>query len=233
MPDAMQLYRDFLAGKPGTCIFTGMEGCHAFVTEDEIEATYGSRHDTRHFVWLDRKPGEVGPEGVGFVSDDHIDVLLAGHRIAFTYSDKGGPVGENHEGVKAAFLLGADRMSRVLALAVDAQKRVPADAIDALPLGLRVRIERLGLPPPISLARLVEKMIPLGATVEDGEARGRLVVLSKVAAGADLTDMEDEAERFAAWVADRVGRQDAADEITRQMLEHLTADLARDKGRLQ
>ena len=149
MPDAIQLYRDFLAGKPGTCIFTGMDGCHAFVTEDEIEATYGSRHDTRHFVRLDRRPGEVGPEGVGFVSDDHIDALLAGQRIAFTYSDKGGPVGENREGVKAAFLLGADRMSRVLALAVDAQKRVPADAIDSLPLGLRVRIGRLGLPPPI------------------------------------------------------------------------------------
>jgi len=116
MPDAMQLYREFLAGKPGTCIFTGVEGCHAFVTEDEIEATYGSRHDGHHFVWLDRKPGEVGPEGIGFVSDDYIDVLLARHRIAFTYSDMGGPLGETHEGVKAAFLLGAARMSRVLAL---------------------------------------------------------------------------------------------------------------------
>ena len=152
MPDAIQLYRDFLAGKPGTCIFTGMDGCHAFVTEDEIEATYGSRHDTRHFVRLDRRPGEVGPEGVGFVSDDHIDALLAGQRIAFTYSDKGGPVGENREGVKAAFLLGADRMSRVLALAVDAQKRVPADAIDSLPLGLRVRIGRLRSRYPTSMS---------------------------------------------------------------------------------
>lgn len=47
MPNAIQLYRDFLAGKPGTCIFTGEEGCHAFVTEDEIDATFGSRHDTR------------------------------------------------------------------------------------------------------------------------------------------------------------------------------------------
>jgi len=122
MPDAMQLYRDFLAGKPGTCIFTGEGGCHAFVTEDEIDATFGSRHDCHHFVWLDRKPAEVGPEGVGFVSDNHIDALLADDRIALTYSDKGELFGANREGVKAAFLLGADRMSRVLALPVDADK---------------------------------------------------------------------------------------------------------------
>ena len=233
MPDAMQLYREFLAGKPGTCIFTGVEGCHAFVTEDEIEATYGSRHDGHHFVWLDRKPGEVGPEGIGFVSDDYIDVLLARHRIAFTYSDMGGPLGETHEGVKAAFLLGAARMSRVLALPVDAEKRVPADAIDTLPLGRRIRIERLALPSPIPLARNVEKMIPLGATIEDGEARGRLDVLSRIAAGADLADIEDEAERFAAWVADRVAREEATDEITRQMLEQLTSDRPQGKGKLQ
>lgn len=229
MSDAMQLYRRFLAGKSGTCIFTGADGCHAFATEDEIEATYGSRHDTHNFVWLDRKPGETGPEGVGFISDDHIDVLLAAHRIAFAYSDKGGPHGENHEGVKAAFLLGADRMSRVLALPVDAEKCVSADAIDSLPLGLRVRIEGLALPAPIPLARLIEKMIPLGATIEDGEARGRLVVLSRVAVGADLTDMEDEAERFAAWIADHDAREETADEITRQMLEQI----ATDKGKLQ
>src|SRR5690606_28944914 len=83
MPDAMQLYCDFLAGQSGTCIFTGEDGCHAFVTEDEIEATFGSRHDGKHFAWLDRKPGEVGPEGLGFLSDDHIDILLAENRIAF------------------------------------------------------------------------------------------------------------------------------------------------------
>lgn len=233
MPDAMQLYRDFLAGKPGTCIFTGEGGCHAFVTEDEIDATFGSRHDCHHFVWLDRKPGEVGPEGVGFVSDDHIDTLLADDRIALTYSDKGELFGANREGVKAAFLLGADRMSRVLALPVDADKLVPLDAIDSLPLGLRVRIEGLGLAGPVPLARLVERMIPLGATIEDGEARGRLVVLSRVAVGADLAGLEDEAERFAAWAADYAAREDEADEITRQMVERLTSDLAQGKGKLQ
>ena len=234
MPDdAMHLYRQFLAGKPGTCIFTGKDDCHAFVTEDEINATTGSRHDTRHFVWLDRKPGEIGPEGVGYVSDDHIDVLLAGHRIAHFYSDRDGPAGENHDGVKATFLLGVFRMSRVLALPLDAEKRVPSDAIDTLPLVLRARFERLALPSPVPLARLVEKTIPLGATVEDAEARGRLVVLSRVAVGADLTGIEDEADHFAAWVVDRAGREEAADEISRQMLEQLTRDLEGDKGKLQ
>lgn len=80
LDDAIHLYRRFCAGEPGTCIFTGQDGCHAFVTEDEIEAAYGSRHDTRHFVWLD-KPA-------------------------------------------------------------DAQKRVPPDAIDGLPMALRASIER-------------------------------------------------------------------------------------------
>ena len=68
---------------------------------------------------------------------------------------------------------------------------------------------------------------------EDGEARGRLVVLSRIAAGADLADIEDEAERFAAWVADRVAREEATDEITRQMLEQLTSDRPQGKGKLQ
>lgn len=225
MPDdAIHLYRRFLAGKPGTCIFTGRDGCHAFVTEDEIDATAGSRHDTRHFVWLGAPHGEIG-----FVSDDHIDVLLAKGRIAFSYSDKSGPADANHDGVKAAFLLGAARMGLVLGLPADAQKRVPPDAIDTLPLVLRVRIESLALPSPIPLARIVEKMIPLGATVEDAEARGRLVVLSRVAVGADLTGIEDEAERFAAWVTDRAAREAEADEITSQMLDQL----ARGMGKLQ
>lgn len=50
MSEAIQLYRNFLAGNPGTCFFTGMENCHAFVTEAEIDATFGSRYDTNHFV---------------------------------------------------------------------------------------------------------------------------------------------------------------------------------------
>lgn len=232
MPDAMQLYCDFLAGQSGTCIFTGEDGCHAFVTEDEIEATFGSRHDGKHFAWLDRKPGEVGPEGLGFLSDDHIDILLAENRIAFTFCDMGGPLGENREGVKAAFLLGASRMSRVLSLPLDDEKRTLPDAIDTLPLGLRARIKGLGLSAPIPLAQLIESLIPFGATIEDGEARGRLVVLSRVAVGADLADIEDEAERFAAWVADRATREEAASEITRQMLGQLTSDLTH-KGKLQ
>lgn len=229
MPDDAILYRQFLAGKPGTCIFTGRDGCHAFVTEDEIDATTGSRHDTRHFVWLDRNPGEIGPEGVGYISDDHIDVLRAEHRIACSYSDRDGPAGENHDGVKATFLLGAFRMSRVLALPVDAEKRVPSDAIDTLPPVLRARFERLALAAPVPLARLVEKAIPLGATVEDAEAHGRLAVLSGVAIGAGLNDLEDEAERFAAWIVDRVAREENAGEILNQMLDQL----ARDKAKLQ
>ncbi|SIS92390.1 hypothetical protein [Phaeovulum vinaykumarii] len=233
MPDAIQLYRDFLAGKPGTCIFTGEEGCHAFVTEDEIDATFGSRHDTRHFVWLDRKPGEIGPEGLGFVSDDYIDTLLAGHRIAFTFSDRAGPPGDNREGVKAAFLLGADRMRRVLALPVDANKCVSADAIAALPLGLRGHLETRTLPALVPLARLVERMIPLGATIEDGEARGRLVVLSRIATGMSLDGLDDEAERFAIWAADHAAREDQANEITRQMLDQIPDDLTQRKGKLQ
>ena len=227
--DAIHLYRRFLAGEPGTCIFTGKQGCHAFVTEDEIDATAGSRHDTRHFIWLDRKAGEIGPEGIGFISDDHIDVLRAKGRIAFTYSDETGPAFENREGVKAAFLVGAARMSRVLSLPVDAERRVPSDAMDTLPLGLRVRLERLALPTPVPLARLVEKAIPLGATVEVAEARGRLAVLSRVAVGADLTGMEDEAERCAAWIADRAAREENAGEIFNQKFDQL----ARDKGKLQ
>lgn len=230
MPDnAIHLYRRFLAGQSGTCIFTGQDKCHAFVTEDEIEATAGSRHDLHHFVWLHQKPGEIGPHGIGFISDDHIDVLLAKRRIALTYSERNGPVGESREALKAAFLLGAFRMSRVLGLPVDAEKRVAPETIDTLPLVLRARIESLALPSSIPLARLVEKIIPLGATVEDAEARGRLVVLSRVAVGADLTDIEDEAEHCAAWTADYTGREAAAGDIVGQMIDQL----ARDKGKLQ
>lgn len=194
LDDAIHLYRRFLSGQPGTCIFTGQDDCHAFVTEDEIEATAGSRHDLHHFVWLDQKPGEIGPHGIGFISDDHIDVLRAKHRIALISSERDSQVGERREALKATFLLGAARMSRVLGLPVDAQKRVLPETIDTLPLSLRVRIESLALSSPMPLARLVEKIIPLGATIED------------------------EAERCAAWIA---GHEAADDEITRQMLDQL------------
>lgn len=230
MPDdAFHLYRRFLAGQAGVCIFTSTEGCRAFITEDEIDAGPGSRHDTRHFVWLDRNPGEVGPEGIGFISDDHIDVLLAKRRIAFSYSDAGGPAGDNREGVRATFLVGAARMSRILGLPVDEQRRVLPDAIDTLPLVLRAHIKRLALLSPIPLARLIEKMMPLGAGIEDAEARGRLVALARIAAGEGLNDIEDEAERCAAWITDRATRQATADEIVNQKI----ARLVRDKGRLQ
>lgn len=227
--DAIRLYRRFLSGRSGTCIFTGKDGCHAFVTEGEIEATAGSRHDLHHFVWLDHKPGEIGPHGISFVSDDHIDVLLAKRRIALIYSERDGPVATQHEALKAAFLLGAARMGRVLVLPVDEQKRVLPETVDTLPLSLRVLIERLALPAPIPLARLVEKIIPLAAAVEDAEARGRIFVLARVAVGANLAGVEEEAEHCAAWIVDRVGRQAAADDIIGPMLDRI----ATDRGKLQ
>src|SRR5690554_6579273 len=101
MPDGrMELYRRFLDGEPGTCIFTGVEDCHAFTTEDEIEAAPGSRHygDTeilgsivladreeharRRFAWI-----TPPPEIIGYVSDDHIDKLLSPGLIAGAYCD--------------------------------------------------------------------------------------------------------------------------------------------------
>lgn len=225
----MHLYRRFLAGEPGTCIFTGKDDCHAFVTEDEIEAAFGSRHDTRHFVWLDKAAGEAAHHGVGYVSDDHIDVLLAQRRIAWPYSDPDGPAGDNREGVTAAFLLGVRRMSLILGLPADAHKRVLPDAIDALPLVLRASIEHLALPSPVPLARLVEVMLPLGASVEDAEARGRLAALSRIAVGENLRGIEHEAERFAAWAAGRAERQKRADKA----LNLKFYELAHNKGKLQ
>lgn len=217
MPDdAIHLYRRFLAGKPGTCIVTRQSGCHAFATGDEIEATYGSRHDGHHFVWLGPLPGTLG-----FVSDDHIDALLASRSIAFAYSEMSGPIGDDPESLKAAFRLGAARMGRVLGLPVDAERRVSSDAIATLPLVLRIKLESLDLPSPAPLAALVELTIPLGATIEDAEARGRLAVLSRAAIGADLNGIDDEAERCAAWIADRFAREEQADEISRQMLDQL------------
>ena len=97
------------------------------------------------------------------------------------------------------------------------------------PAARAARLERLALPSPVPLARLVEKTIPLGATVEDAEARGRLAVLSRIAVGANLTDIEDEAERCAAWIVDRAAREGTAGEVFNQMLDQL----ARDKVRLQ
>lgn len=225
MPDdAIHLYRRFLAGKPGTCIVTQQRGCHAFATEDEIEATYGSRHDGHHFVWLAPSSGIVG-----FVSDDHIDALLARRSIAFAYSEMSGPIGDDPESLKAAFRLGAARMSRVLGLPIDGERRVSPDAIATLPLVLRIKVESLDLPSPVPLAALVEMTIPLGATIDDAEARGRLAVLSRAAIGAHSGDIEDEAERCAAWIVDRAAREENAGEIFNQMLDQL----ARDKGKLQ
>lgn len=215
--DALSLYRRYMAGDPGTCVFTEESGCHAFATEDEIEATYGSRHDTNHFAWIGSPPGLVG-----FVSDDHIDALLAERRIAYTFSEMNGPAGIDREGARAGFLLGAARMIAVLGLPVDEANRILPHAMASLPLAVRVWVNHLALPSPIPLVRLVEASIPLGATVENPEAQGRFAVLSRAAVGTDLDDIEEEAERCAARIVDRVARKDRTDEAINQILTQLT-----------
>lgn len=222
-PDAFQLYCDFLKGRPGCCIFTQQDGCHAFATEDEIDATFGSRHDGHHFVWLDAPPGQVG-----FVSDDHIDELLKLGRIASTFCEMSGLTTYSRAGLKAAVLLGASRMQRVLALPAE-NGQVAADAFNTLPLALRWQFASVAILGSVPLALLVEKMIPLGATVEDGEARGRLLVLARTAAGADLSDIQLEAEHWADWAVHCAQRETRIEEIAADMLDQLV----KDRGRLQ
>lgn len=194
-PDSFQLYCNFLRGRPGCCVFTQQNECHAFITEDEIEATYGSRHDGHHFVWLDAQP-----DLIGFVSDEYIDEMLSlGHIVPMFYTMNGFTT-YNRAGLKAAVLLGAARMCQVLALPSDAGQ-VMADTIDTLPLCLRWQFTMMISDSSIPHAMLIEKMIPLGATVEDGEARGRLLALARTAVGANLSDIEQEAGRWADWAA--------------------------------
>lgn len=225
MPDTMRLYRDFLAGKPGTCIFTGKDGCHAFASEDEIDATYGSRHDKQLFLWLNPERAPVG-----FVSDDHIDELLRLGRIAL--ANPPDPAAFDRAALKAAFMLGAQRMRNVLALPASASGEVQPEALESLPLSLRVRLAGLVEYGPVPLSLLVEKAIPLGAAVEDAEARGRLVELSRAATGADCSDIESEAERWSEWIADLAARQARLDEITDDIVSGLT-DLAHGGTMLQ
>lgn len=222
-PDPFQLYCDFLKGRPGHCVFTQQDGCHAFATEDEIDASFGSRHDGHHFVWLD-----ACPDLVGFVSDDHIDELLKLGRIASTFCEMSGLTNYSHAGLKAAVLLGASRMQRVLALPAE-NGQVAADAFSTLPLALRWQFSSMALVGSVPLALLIEKMIPLGATVEDGEARGRLLVLARAAAGAALSDIELEAEHWADWAVHCAERENRIEEIAADMLDQLV----KDRGRLQ
>jgi len=221
--DPFQLYCDFLKGRPGRCVFTQQDRCYAFATEDEIDATFGSRHDGHHFVWLDARP-----DLVGFVCDDHIDELLAAGRIASTFCEMSGVTTYSHAGLKAAVLLGASRMQRVLALPAE-NGQVAPDAINTLPLGLRWQFSSMALVGSVPLVLLVEKMIPLGATVEDGEARGRLLVLARKAAGADLSDIELEAEHWADWAVHSAERAARIEEAAADMLDQLI----KDRGRLQ
>lgn len=123
-------------------------------------------------------------------------------------------------------------MSRVLARPVDANKCVSADTIASLPLGLRTRLETLVLPAPVALARLIERMIPLGATIEDGEARGRIIVLSRIATGMSLDGLGDEAERFAIWAANHAAREDKADEISRALMDRTGTHAGHDNDRM-
>lgn len=222
-PDPFQRYCDFLKGRPGRCAFTQQDGCHAFATEDETDATSGSRHDGHHFVWLDARP-----DLVGFVSDDHIDELLAAGRIASTFCERSGLTSYSYAGLKAAVLLGASRMQKALALPAENGKITP-DTLNTLPLALRWQFAPMALFASVPLTLLIEKMIPLGATVEDGEARGRLLVLARKAAGADLSDIELEAEHWADWAVHSAEREARTEEIAAEMLDQLI----KDRGRLQ
>lgn len=222
-PDPFQLYCDFLKGRPGRCIFTQQDECHAFATEDEIDASFGSRHDGHHFVWLNARP-----DLVGFVSDDHIDELLKLGRIASTFCEMSGLTTYSHAGLKAAVLLGASRMKKVFALPAENGKITP-DTLNTLPLALRWQFAPMALFGSVSLTLLVERMIPLGATVEDGEARGRILVLARKAAGADLSDIELEAEHWADWAVHCAEREARTEEIAAKMLDQLI----KDRGRLQ
>jgi len=213
--DPFTLYRDFLKGRAGRCAFTGNEGCHAFATEDEIETTFGSRHDGQHFVWIG-----AGPELVGYISDSHIDALLSSGQIASTFWEMSGITPYSHAGHKAAFLLGATRMQKVLALPSEAGQ-VEAKAIDALPLSLRWQFAGVCLVGYAPHAYLVEKMIPLGTMVEDGEARGRLVVLARASIGAGFSDIERDAEHWADWAIQSAERRVRLDEDADGMLAQL------------
>ena len=212
MPDGrLQLYARFTAGQPGTCVFTGEDGCHAFATEDEIEATFGSRYDESYFVW-------IGPrdDRVGFVSDAHITALRQQRRIAPIYQRNTGKAA-----LKAGYLLGATRMAKALALPTDDNGMVAPAAIATLPLTLRVRLhDRFG-PGPAPHAGIVERLMALGATIDDPEARGRHAVLARAAVGQDLDGIEDDAAQWAAWAYDRKGREARAQEITRQIMASL------------
>ena len=222
-PDPFQLYCDFLKGRPGRCVFTGQDGCHAFATEDEIDATYGSRRDGHHFVWLDTRP-----DLIGFVNDDHIDTLLTAGRIASTFCEMSGVTAYSRDGLKTAVLLGATRMQKVLDLPAPDGK-VPADAIGTLPLSLRWQFASSALAGSVPHALLVEKMVPLGATVEDGEARGRLLVLARRAVGADLSDIDLEAGHWADWAVHSAERNARIEEAAEDLLDQLI----KDRGRLQ
>ena len=222
-PDPFQLYCDFLKGRSGRCVVTGRDGCHAFATEEEIDATYGSRHDGHHFFWLDARP-----DLVGFISDEHIDELLTEGRIASTFCEMSGVTAYSRDGLKAAVLLGATRMQTVLDLPAEDGK-VSADAIDTLPLSLRWQFASSALAGSVPHALLVEKMVPLGATVEDGEARGRLLVLARRAVGADLSDIDLEAEHWADWAVHSAERNARIEEAAENLLDQLI----KDRGKLQ
>ncbi|MBP0617802.1 hypothetical protein [Jiella mangrovi] len=153
--DAMALYRRFLNGDPGTCVVTVKEGCHAFSTGDEINATYSSRHDTDHFVWLtpDRDP-------VGFISDERIDDLLNRRAIALFASDMGPITVSDPDTAAAVARLKAERRQAVLDLPTDSDQRVGLDAVRTLPPALSIELEPMVKDGPVSRLSLADAVLP-------------------------------------------------------------------------
>ena len=72
-------------------------------------------------------------------------------------------------------------------------------------------------------------MVPLGATVEDGEARGRLLVLARRAVGADLSGIDLEAGHWADWAVHSAERNARIEEAAENLLDQLI----KDRGKLQ
>ena len=172
----------------------------AWATADEVEAGYGSIHDTHYFVWLKALPAGFNE---GPICDPCLDQLIEDCALEAYRSDRSGPAPNPTEAAAAAaYQLGAKRLAQTLSLPVNDRGEIVSATFNPFSKSDPAESPRVVL-----LWKRVAGLAGHGGGDEDPYASGALHALIQVAIGTPF-DSLTRAEKAKLWARDRTERRE-------------------------